>query len=169
MKTERKKSAFLNDGVSLCFIVRENAECKGFWNENSQDFGNVKELWCEKELSNRFCCTDLLPPRCNPPVYIWTWSSPSSRFYDWNSLSSLQRLKVTFLLSSLSLSFISLPESHRLRWGHMTWSRQCGRPTGRPRSSPSNPNNQSQHCVCVCACVYWLLICVVFSRPSCYL
>lgn len=74
-----------------------------------------------------------------------------------------------FLFSLISFVFSFYPaESHRLRWGHMTWSRPCGRPIGHPRSSLSNLINQSiplnPFCVCVSGLQYVVLCCLHQAR-----
>lgn len=54
-------------------------------------------------------------------------------------------------------------ESHRLRWGHMMWNRLCGRPTGRPHSSPSNPIIKSAALNPFLVCVWSVVCCSLLS------
>lgn len=63
-----------------------------------------------------------------------------------------------------------LVESHRLRWGHMTWSRPCGRPIGHPHSSLSNPINRSAALNPFCVCVWSAVRCCLLSPsgPCCH-
>lgn len=91
-------------------------------------------------------------------------------------ISILIQIELAMFHPSISLIFSlcfpsPLSESHRLRWGHMTWSRPCGRRTGRPRSSPSNRINQSAVLNPFSVCVWSAVCCSMLSlsAPYCHL
>lgn len=70
---------------------------------------------------------------------------------------------MSFVLILFFCSSCPFIESHRLRWGHMMWNRLCGRPTGPPLSSPSNPIIKSAALNPFLVCVWSVVCCSLLS------
>lgn len=91
--------------------------------------------------------------------FLHVYLGMPNQVYFWG----IRQFFMSFVLILFFCSSCLFIESHRLRWGHMMWNRLCGRPTGRPLSSPSNPIIKSAALNPFLVCVWSVVCCSLLS------